>query len=375
MSSDAAFGARAAAELPARERGFSLIEVLAVVLLTVLVIGVTANTYLDLSRATQRAIEGTRQLRHAMAVLDRVSRDLEAAMFVIKPADLDPNKHPWVFLGQSRFSTEGSDQLKFMTRGRALRDTKGELRESDFEVIAYQLVEGEVEGDGLYDLYRWSSPRLPEGLDEEMPPVDEVGFEAADGAGADVERNQLLAQNVERFSLRFLGEDLEWQDSWNASQLVDSSALPIAVEIQVALFDEFATSSVDEFGNALPDGSAAAVSPSYRKLVVLQLKPIDLAARLEPADPDGANGPDGDDEGEDANGEAAKGAAFGPTLPGGGQARERADRTVGDCVVQPLPNNCLSLGDARILGQPFASGSVHVQALIECGARVQPACR
>ena len=372
MTGDAAFDARAAAELPARERGFSLIEVLAVVLLTVLVIGVTANTYLDLSRATQRAIEGTRQLRHATAVLDRVSRDLQAAMLVLKPPELDPLSHPWLFLAESRFSAEGSDRIKFMTRGRTLRDGKSDLRESDFEVIVYQLVEGEVEGDGLYDLYRWSSPRLPEGLDREFPAPEEKGFGSEGEQPASAQHHQLVAQDVERFQMRFLGADGDWQPTWDSSQIEDSSALPTAVEIEVALFDPYSTSRVDEFGAVLQQDAGEGVSPGYKKMVVLQLKPIDLAARLEPADRAGG-GADGD--GEDAEGEDEKGSGFGPDLPGGGNARERADRTVRDCVAQPLPDNCLSLGDPRILDQPFTRGSRHVQALIECGARVQPDCR
>ncbi len=358
MARDEGIAAPTALGLPraARPRsGFSLIEVLAVVLLTVLVIGVTANTYVDLSRATQRAVEGTRQLRHAMSVLDRVARDLQAAVLVAKPEELDPLAHPWLFLAESRFSSEGSDQIKFMTRGRSLRADEGERRESDFQVLAYLLVEGEVEGDGLYELRRWSSPRLPEGLDREFP---------------EVEDSQLVAGNVERFRLRFLSEAGDWQESWDSSQLEDSGALPISVEIEVALFDEYASSVVDVPGGAAAARAGEAVAPGYQRMVVLPLRPIDLAKRFEPGDGDG------DGAGGEGDEDEAKGEAFGPELPGGGgQARARPDRTVASCLQQPLPDNCLSLGEPRILSQPFEAASRHVQALIECGARVLPACR
>ena len=69
----------------ASRAGFSLLEVLAVVLLTSVVIGGALNHYVDLSRASQRAMEHTRGIRRATAVLDRIARRADA---VIEPTDI-----------------------------------------------------------------------------------------------------------------------------------------------------------------------------------------------------------------------------------------------------------------------------------------------
>jgi type II secretory pathway component PulJ len=368
MASEAGVGLRAARPIPRHARAFSLIEVLAVVLLTSLVIFVTANTYLDVSRATQRAMEGTRSLRQAGAVLDRVARDLEAALLVVKPEERDPNAHPWYFFAQSRYAAEGSDQLKFITQNRALRADDGELRDSKFEVVAYQLVEREDEGEDrpLYDLYRWSSPRLPDGCDLSIPALEDAPLLSdAPGEQPLAERNQLVAERVERFSVRFMREAGDWASSWDSCQLAESSELPIAAEIDIALFDESTTSSVDEFGQAIAEAEA----PGYKKRVVLQLRPIDLEARFEPPEKRSGGGSKGDPNDPDA----ADGGGR-PLGTAGNPAREQPDKKISDCVVLPLPTNCQALGESRILGQPFQRGSRHLQALLECGAQVQPAC-
>jgi hypothetical protein len=358
MASDASFGRRVARGLRAQARGFSLIEVLAVVLLTALVIGLTANTYLDLSRATQRAMHGTRALRQAGAVLDRVARDLEAAMLVVKPRERDPNTHPWYFFAQSRYASEGSDQLKFMTQNRALRKDDGELRDSKFEVVAYQLVEREGENPPLYDLYRWSSPRLPDGCDTSIPEFEDAPlFSDAPGQQPLAERNQLVAERIERFSVRFLHADGDWVSSWDSCQIAESSALPVAAEIDVALFDESAQSVVDGSGAPIAEAEA----PGYKKRVVLQLRPIDLEARFESASGVGAGGEE-DEEGRVAAGEDGSG-------PGGKQRR----RTIAECI-EFVPPNCESLNQPEFTGQTNDPKSRHRIAMSECGIRFKPEC-
>ena len=65
--------------------GFTLIEVMAVIFLTALVLGVALDYYYDLSNASQRAMDRTREVRRATAILDRVARDLQSATLVTKP--------------------------------------------------------------------------------------------------------------------------------------------------------------------------------------------------------------------------------------------------------------------------------------------------
>ena len=197
----------------ARRAGFSLIEVLAVVLLTSIVIGVALNHYVNLSRASQRATEHTRGIRRATAVLDRIARDLESTVLVAKEPEMDPLDHPWIFLGESRRSDVGADHLKFVTRGHRPRRTAA--HESDLEIVAYSLRHAE---EGNFELLRWSSPRLPESLDREIPNDESQGA-------------VLLASDVVSFGVRFIDEFGGESSSWDSSQLTESSELPLAVDI------------------------------------------------------------------------------------------------------------------------------------------------
>ena len=99
-----------------RHAGFTLIEVLAVVFLTTLLFSLAVNLYIDLSNHSNRAAAVTRQWRRSVALLDRVSSDLERALMVQKPAELDPLAHPWLFFAERRYSESGADQLKFVVR-------------------------------------------------------------------------------------------------------------------------------------------------------------------------------------------------------------------------------------------------------------------
>ena len=74
--------------------GFTLIEVLAAVFLTSIVIAVALSFFVSLSRSTEAATNRTRDGRRALAVIDRVARDLEGAYLLVKPAGIDPLEHP-----------------------------------------------------------------------------------------------------------------------------------------------------------------------------------------------------------------------------------------------------------------------------------------
>ena len=251
-----------------RRDAFTLIEMLAVMLLVSILLGVALDFYVDLSRQATRATELTRGVRRAHAILDRVAADVEHAMLVTKPDERDPLAHPWLFLGESLYAVDGSDRLKFVRRTTP-RST--EAPASPLAVVAYTLRPSE-ETEDAYTLYRWSSPELPDTLDREFP------FE---GDPADL----LLADGLESFAVRFLAGGNEWQTGWDSSQLSESSRLPLAVEIEVAMADDPALSD-DEFGDE---------AVRYRRRVPLPLRPLDLEALLTPEEED----EDGEGAGED----------------------------------------------------------------------------
>lgn len=259
--------------------GFTLIEVLAVVLLTSLVMGIALDFYTDLTKASNRATEHTRELRRATAILDRVARDLQGAIMIVKPPELDPNFHPWIFVAEARDSQLGSDHVKFVTRANRPRSQKA--HESDLAVVAYMARETE---DGTLQLLRWTSP-LPEYADRDFPFEDDPGI-------------TLLADGIDAFGMHFLDDEAEWSETWDSTLLLDSSELPLAVDVQVSIANE-AARDVDEL--AFEDDDANV----HSRIVVLPLRPLDLQALLDPLGAGLAE--DGDEEGEDGEGDDGEG--------------------------------------------------------------------
>lgn len=238
-----------------RESGFTLIELLAVVGITAVLMLFAVNFYLEITRATEAATDRTRDSRRAIALLDRIARDLESAVLVSKPDDVDPLYHPWVFLAEDRGGEEGADHLKFATRSRVVRSTAH--HESDLEVVSYALREGD--GAGL-ELLRWSSPRLPQELDRTFPESE------ADGA-------LLFAEGLASFGVRFMDDAGQWSSDWDSSTLVDSSELPVAAEISVAI---------------LPEGDPATERQPevHRRQVLIPVRPLDLELLLQAKEPE-----------------------------------------------------------------------------------------
>jgi type II secretory pathway component PulJ len=259
-----------------RPSGFTLLEVLAVVLLTALVIGVALDNYVNLTRATERASRHSLGVRRAVALLDRMARDFESVILVRKPAELDPESHPWLFTGEQRHSELGADRLKFITLAHRSRSSTAHV--SDLLTVVYCLRSSE-DGES-YDLLRWTSPRLPDpGSNLHDMPCDE-------DSGA-----RLLSDSLYDFGVTFLGE-AEDARSWDSTQLVDSGELPQAVRIQLA------------FANDLPDRDPDAFEDTpriYSRTVPIRVLPLD---REELHDPDSlVNGGEGIEGGEDEEAE------------------------------------------------------------------------
>lgn len=267
--------------------GFSLIEVLAVVALVGVVFFVALSFYTDLSRASERATEHTHDIRRATAILDRVARDFEGAMLVVKPPEMDPIAHPWLFVGEPIHSETGADHVKFVTRNHD--PTRTGNPETDLAVVAYTT---EADPDGLIALYRWSSPRLPESLERDYPLADDEG-------------SYLVADELASFGISFVTEDDEITDAWDSTTLERSSTLPVAVEIEVSM----APPPGPGFEDAEP--------VVYRRRALIPVRPLDFAVLLDPAaqNPGGRRGAEGDD-GDDGEGPDA----------------DESNRTVADCV-------------------------------------------
>jgi type II secretory pathway component PulJ len=245
---------------------FTLIEMLAVILLTSLVITACLNHYVNLSRASQHATKRTAEVRRATAILDRVSRDFQSTLLEARPPGDEALGHPWIFFGEPDHSEVGADRVRFMTRGRRPRPGVG--HQSDFEVVTYSL--RETENEKSFDLMRWSSQEMPEGPERDTPNDED------DGA-------QMLAAGLADFSVTFIDEFGLDTDTWDSALIEDSNALPVAVDIRVALFD--------------PDRED--LDPIlYKRRVVLPIEPLDMEELIDPTSLVSGAPPDGVDDEE-----------------------------------------------------------------------------
>jgi len=324
---------------PRRRGGFTLLEVMAVVALIGFVFFVALNFYTDLARASTRASDHTRGVRRASAILDRVARDIEGAFLLVKPPEMDPFAFPWIFLGEARLGGDASERLKFVTRNHD--PTRSDSAETNLATVAYTV---ESQPDDSIALYRWTSPHLPESLDKSFP------REGDDGSF-------LLAEGLHYFGFSFLSEDGELRSEWDSSTLLESSSLPLAVEIQVSLMADQA-----------PDQEEP---PVYRRRVLIPVRPLDLAALADPNNPIFGTGEDKDSDEEDGeDGQKNK------DREGGNNARY----TNADCFTIDVPSSasqwaraCKSLADANP-DTPFAKSDY--QGMPEdCKPYVNPRCR
>lgn len=246
---------------PPSRAGFTLIEMLASIFLTSVVISVAVGFYISLSRATETATLRLRNSRQTATIIDRVARDFESALLVVKPPETDPIEHPWLFLAEPSLFGEGADRVKFVTRNSGARASTESP--SDLAVVSYML-EPSDETDESFDLYRFSRSGLPERLDRDFPSLDDPGA-------------RVVARGIRSFSLRFKTEADNWVDRWDSSLLTGSSQLPLEVEIRVALHSELEQGADAELvGDDLE-------ANSYSRRVTLHVRPIDIKAQIDAA--------------------------------------------------------------------------------------------
>ena len=141
-----------------RRSGFTLIEMMVVVVFTAITLVVAVDFFMDLTRASQAAMESTRTGRRATGILDRVSRDLQSAVLVVKPEEVDPLEHDWLFLAEEGSDGLGAERLLFVSRGRISRAS--DVHESDLELLRTG----------------WQSSAERFGFDVEAPPPDPTAF-------------------------------------------------------------------------------------------------------------------------------------------------------------------------------------------------------
>ena len=254
---------------------FTLIEVLAAVFLTALVMSVAISFFVSLSDSTDAATQKTLQGCQALAVLDRVARDLEGAFLVSKPQALDPLSHPWSFVAESEVGDSASDRVRFVSRSYRPRNRLG--HGSDLAVVNY-ILEPAENGPG-FDLLRSVLPGLP--------------ADSGEGFGSDADESfMLVADRIRHFGLHFMSGDLEWHEVWDSTQLEHSSALPRAAKIEIAYLPKLApgADSFDDFDLEEAD------TQIYTRQLRLPMSALNLAAILSKALDEDAEGEEEEEE-------------------------------------------------------------------------------
>lgn len=244
---------RAASRAASDPSGFTLIEVLAAILLTSIVLSVAVGFYLNLSNASITAVETMREQLHATAVLERITRDLSGATLLTAAEDTDPLSHPWYFASASHHAFGGADALKFISRSQ--RPKVSAYHVSDLAQVAYFTVQEE---DATLTLFRWTAPSLPLRYDPVFPSAEDP-------------RSFVLAEGLYSILFRFRTEEGEWVDEWDSTQLVRSGKLPTAVEVAIST----APAPGDE------DGLIEEEPPAFVRRIVLHQRPLDLAQMVE----------------------------------------------------------------------------------------------
>ena len=202
---------------PRARAGFTLLELLIAIGVTAMLVTAAVQAYVSISRAQERALGGQARDHTARVLLDRIERELEGSLLVVRSEEEDRLGHPYLFIGDDRvFGTGDSDALRFITLTPA-RAPGAEIN-GGIRMVSYGLQPGE--GEGL-DLLRVEEP-LPRGLEKRIS----------------LEDGQVVVEQVASFRLRYQNEDTgEWVERWDSTDIALLDQLPEAVEISVQLYE------------------------------------------------------------------------------------------------------------------------------------------
>jgi type II secretion system protein J len=233
---------------------FTLMEVMAAIFLTAVIVAFAVGFFINLSDSSTRATRIVEKDLRAATALNRVARDLSNAAMMVRGAEESPLSDPWFFVAENHRAFAGSDRIKFIMRGQ--RANTSAYHRSDLMQVAYQT---RSEADGSLSLYRWTSPSLAGGYDTDYPLFDD-------------ERNFVLVEGLNSFTLRFLDQAGAWLDEWDSTRVEHPSDLPHAVEIELSIWSP----EVERDGGLHPQDEAM-----YTRQIILRQRPVNLHLMME----------------------------------------------------------------------------------------------
>ena len=289
-----------------RRMGFSMIEVMGAVLLTSIVISIAVAFQINLGSATQNARERLRSQRQAVALLDRMSRDIAGTYFIApRITNGAPESTPWIFLTIQDFLDEGltsdsSNAIKFVTRNYVPQDIDG--HSSDLAVVAYY-VEPQEDRPG-YQLMRYRSTHMPITYDPSFPQ-------------ADAPNTDVVGEDIASFKIRVINQTGGVDPKWSSIRKSGQLALPLGVKLEISMLttDEIIAAELDEDfeipierdeedGEDGEDGEEDGDRKTFAKTVMLPLRPLDWSFleeidNVEEASNNDDEAPDQDDDDDD----------------------------------------------------------------------------
>ncbi|MCP5045483.1 MAG: prepilin-type N-terminal cleavage/methylation domain-containing protein [bacterium] len=269
------------------QAAFTLIELMAAVLLTSIVVSIAVAFQINLGSVTEGARENLRTDRQAVALLDRMSRDIAGAYFIIPGEGPRKATHPWVFVTTRDFAEEDgkSDGLKFITRNYQPQDLDGHA--SDLAVVAYFL--NPKEDAPGFEMLRWRHSHMPQTYDGSFPHPDNPLVD-------------VVGDGIWSFGVSMIDRDGTEVPEWNSGRAGKRGGLPMAVRLEISMVDpSWLEEEYDpEFDQFEPEEEPEVFS----KLIGLPLRALDwtfLEKEVQAAGA-GKTGADGDeDTGDDEN--------------------------------------------------------------------------
>jgi type II secretion system protein J len=269
-------------------RGFTLLEMLIVIGITALLVTAAVQAHLGIRRVQERVARGLHRERTAEVFLDRVERELNGTLLVVKPSGVDRLSHPFVFIGEDRFESEAdADALRFITRTPARAGPRAFA--PGLRMVTYGTYTSQ--NDVGLELVR-QEEALPRGLQKEITLLD--GRIALDG--------------IATFRVRYLDEEGEWKEDWDSTDVALLDRIPTEVEVTLALNEK------------AEDGSTV-TGPEHTRSITLPVRPFDLdAMRGEEgatADPNSGAGETAEEKDDAEDGTCVTVAECAARLPSG----------------------------------------------------------
>lgn len=201
-----------------RRQGFTLLEILVAITITALLVAAAVRAFRDIHRFTARIGAGLHRERASEIFLDRLERELAAAMIFTRAKGSRPETHPWLFRGVDGFEGSAeSDSIKFITT--APSRAAGSPSAAGLRMVSYGVVSDE---DGQLDLRR-AEEALPRGESKQIFLADSVA----------------VLEDVGEFRMSYHDADSEkWLENWDSTQIELLDRLPDKVRVSLVVWQQ-----------------------------------------------------------------------------------------------------------------------------------------